>query len=333
MGNADFILSSSCLLCTITIIYIFKVAGRYFEMATAVIDIVFLVGISLVSVSTHSNFSAEHLPIQVVPSVDHTARCPTVQNLEMARENLRVDVENILSQFHSDAPWCGPGLWKRVAYLDMNDTLQQCPSNWTEYNHSFVRSCTRPNSTGSSCASELYSPGNYEYRRVCGRVIAYQNGSTDAFGRLNRELVNETIDSAYVDGLSLTYGAERAHIWTFAAGNSEVRPPDVSYARFACYCGDNSTNGMRPPPYVGNNFFCESAVNSDVTAMAMFYSEDPLWDGTNCPNTNCCDFNSPPWFTMQLPAPTTEDIEARICCDESSENEDVAVALLEIFVQ
>ena len=41
---------------------------------------------------------------------------------------------------------------------------------------------------------------------------------------------------------------------------------------------------------------------------------DPLWDGQGCgPTSSCCTFNSPPWFNVTLPFPTTDNIEVRIC--------------------
>ena len=43
--------------------------------------------------------------------------------------------------------------------------------------------------------------------------------------------------------------------------------------------------------------------------------------------------NSPPWFSVQLPAQTTDAIEVRICCDQSTDDEDVPVELIETYVQ
>jgi hypothetical protein len=65
-----------------------------------------------------------------------------------------------------------------------------------------------------------------------------------------------------------------------------------------------------------------------------FYVEDPLWDGSGCgSNTTCCSFNNPPWFLKQLPSLTTDDIEMRVCRDEPSFQEDIAVANVEIYIQ
>ena len=48
--------------------------------------------------------------------------------------------------------------------------------------------------------------------KVCGRALGYQYGHTDAF----RD-GNSSINSYYVEGLSVTHATPRNHIWTFAA--------------------------------------------------------------------------------------------------------------------
>ena len=56
----------------------------------------------------------------------------------------------------------------------------------------------------------------------------------------------------------------------------------------------------------------------------MVYIDDPLWDGRGCILSNpCCSFNNPPWFYKQLPQPTTDDLEMRVCRDEDVGNEDI----------
>ena len=61
---------------------------------------------------------------------------------------------------------------------------------------------------------------------------------------------------------------------------------------------------------------------------------DPLWDGAGCeaPN-NCCSFNNPPWFHKQLPQPTTDNIEMRVCRDEDVSNEDIVIEVVEIYIK
>ena len=62
--------------------------------------------------------------------------------------------------------------------------------------------------------------------------------------------------------------------------------------------------------------------------------DDPLWNGENCEGTCCSNGKSPPWFIVELPGPTDDDIEARICANEHSDtHEDVIIKILEIYVQ
>ena len=61
-------------------------------------------------------------------------------------------------------------------------------------------------------------------------VVAYQFGSPNAFWLSGHSL--QTIDGAYVDGVSLTYGNPRQHIWTFAAALDERE------GSWSCPCTD-----------------------------------------------------------------------------------------------
>ena len=63
--------------------------------------------------------------------------------------------------------------------------------------------------------------GDLPYSRVCGRIRGYQFGSTSAFCHG----LSQDIDGYYVGGISLTHRGgvrRRQHIWTFAAGLTEV---------------------------------------------------------------------------------------------------------------
>ncbi len=56
---------------------------------------------------------------------------------------------------------------------------------------------------------------------------------------------------------------------------------------------------------------------------------DPLWDGAGCgPLNTCCTFNNPPWFYKELPEPTTDDIEMRVCQDHGSIDEEIAIDII-----
>lgn len=223
-------------------------------------------------------------------------------------------------QLLGDSSNCGYGNWKRIAYLNMSDPTQQCPKAWRGYSTP-VRSCGRPVTSRSTCATVYYSSNGIQYSRVCGRAVGYQKGSPDGFGSTD---FDTTLDGIYVDGISMTHGNPRTHIWTFAVG---------------LYTGENRNGnncpcegGRQQPEFVGGNFFCGSGDHDAHFQLHKFY-QDPLWNGANCPNTTGCPFNSPPWFSTRLPKPTMDDIEVRICGDQSTGDEDTPLQFLEIYIQ
>ena len=197
----------------------------------------------------------------------------------------------------------------------MSDVSQTCPPAW-DLITSPKRSCGVSHGTQGLNKSAIFSSQGIEYSQVCGRIIGYQRGSTQAFVWQNHGY-NDTIESNFlVGGVSLTYGHPRQHIWTFAAGYVKYTctfiPQDI-----LCPC----TSGTAPvtPYFVGDDFFCESGVPPDQPAPQqssdpyMIYSDDPLWDGQGCgPTSTCCTFNNPPWFCKYLPHPTSADLEVRI---------------------
>ena len=223
---------------------------------------------------------------------------------------------------------CGgvAGGWMRVADVDMTDSNDTCPEG-LQLLTSPKRRCGR---AGGGCSSAMFNVNGIRYTNVCGKVIGYQQGSPDGLGRYygNRAL---TIDDIYMDGISLTHGREpRQHIWTFVAAIHEVT---TSFRQNMCPCTNvNNTATIPIPPYVGSDYFCDTA--SETTFEYKFYPDDPLWDGQGCgtPNT-CCSFNNPPWFMKELPSSTRDDIEMRLCGDEGISNEDVPVEVVELYVQ
>ena len=97
-----------------------------------------------------------------------------------------------------------------------------------------------------------------------------------------------------------------------------------------------TNSGVTPPPnFVGNDYFCEAGTRvNTVSPPTHVYTDDPLWDGRGCiPSNPCCSFNNPPWFYKQLPHPTTDHLEMRVCRDEEVSNEDIALESVEIYVQ
>ena len=205
------------------------------------------------------------------------------------------------------------GGWMRVAY-----TYQECPSGFVESNEDGLHQCRiREN----RCFSVNYPTFNISYSTVCGVVEAYQVGSTDAF-RGTSDPAN-TIDSNYVDGVSLTHGTSpRQHIWTFAAALDRIGNSTSSGSYCPCQNTTHPQPDMLVPPFaiVGQDYVCDAAEDG--------LQADLLWVrsgfGTDC---LCCDSD----FYKQLPQPTTDDIEMRVCKDEDDEN--IGLSRVVIYVR
>ena len=226
----------------------------------------------------------------------------------------------------------GPG-WRRAAYINKSDPTQTCPPAW-ELITTPRMTCARPsNASYQPCDSAMFPTQGIQYSQVCGKISAYQFGTPEAFflENLNHTL---TINDQYVDGVSLTYGNPRQHIWTFAAsldeasrGNNESR----------CSC----TNSSRPnttPSFVGNDYFCETGVPPgqewQYAGYDTFHADDPLWDDQGCsPTSTCCTFNNPLWFCKQIPQSTNADLEVRLCSAGTATFENTPIELIEIYVK
>ena len=251
----------------------------------------------------------------VVPG-DSIGTCPAGDTRQTTVERIQNDIKGRIPTVARD---CGDGLWYRIAYVDMNDPQQRCPSTWREYTRNSARVCGRPITSSSSCPSTTY-PAGRQYSKVCGRITGYQVASPDGFAFFS------TIDQPYMDGVSVTYGNPRNHIWTFAAGvteNSRIHFPNN------CPCSDS--DAKQPPSFVGNNYFCESG-NPNSNFGFQLYNGDKLWDGQQCSGEgSCC--TGPPWFSVELQNNATDDIEVRICGNENTNNEDTPIELLELYIQ
>ena len=251
-------------------------------------------------------------------------QCPPMEERERARNEIHQIVNSaILATICNGTPG-----WRRVAFINMTDTSYNCPNglNLTSYSK---RTCGVSHTTRRGCSSTTFSVGGLPYSRVCGRIRGYQFKATGAFWSYAYE--NQGIDGYYVDGLSLTHGGAgtRQHIWTFAAGLSEV---GTNYLSEKCPCDIHNYDHV--PAFIEEDFFCESGVNSPWTGQYILHSDDVLWDGQNCTsNSTCCQLNNPPWFTKNLTNGTTDDIELRICTSNLPEQLNIPIELIEIYVQ
>ena len=225
---------------------------------------------------------------------------------------------------------CGSEGWTRVAYLNMSGSSAACPNELQLLqSNDGVRGCGRKSSNTASCNGLTFPSTDISYSEVCGRVIGYQIGSTDAVNT-NFGGGDNDINSHYVDGVSITRGSPRQHVWTFMAGLQENY---IYYdGRFECPCSNGSTQTVQS--FIGDSYFCEAGTPGrwDHTT---FRSQDPLWNGKECGaiETECCEAPGIPWFHKVIGSPTTDSIEMRVCCDQSTGDENVAVGLVEIYVK
>ena len=137
--------------------------------------------------------------------------------------------------------------------------------------------------------------------------------------------MGQTLDGYYVDGLSIIHGNPRQHIWTFANGLYDSR----AY-QYNCPCAPGST--YPSPPFVETNYYCESGT-VNTSDQNEYYFNDPLWDGSDCINNDCCDNPTQPEFFQELNGTITDDIEARICREWAFSIGSVLINQLEIFIQ
>ena len=220
------------------------------------------------------------------------------------------------------------GEWRRVINIDIS-TGDDCPSGWHRDTHSGVSYCRTVSDDHSTCSSTTYSTNGISYQRVCGRARAYQKGWSLGFYSYHNR--GQTIDGYYVDGLSITHGNPRQHIWTFANGIYDGLG-DIN-DQYNCPCAPGSE--FPSPPFVGANYYCESGDNdNNPYNISAYYFNDPLWDGSGCITSNCCDNPTQPWFYRQLSETTTDDIEARICRFASfSSSGSTLIDQLELYIQ
>lgn len=221
--------------------------------------------------------------------------------------------------------------WRRVIKLDMTNASHACPDGLVLSQTGSVRTCVNAIES-SSCASATFpNKEDTPYSQVCGRITAYQFGSPDGFHDNHNLRSNPTIDTFYVDGASLTHGSgPREHIWTFVAALDDVAGGGGS-TNCPCPDRDAGSRGTPPPTFVGDDYFCDSAVEGFPPSVLL--TSNPLWDGEGCREGTCCLFNDPPWFHKQLPQPTADDIELRLCRDYTFGDEHVAIELIEIYVE
>ena len=279
---------------------------------------------------TEGYMSLEHTEIEATDSKVKDASEAEETNLPESDEFN--DEASLQSGAYSGAPFPPdvPNLrnrWRRVGYLDMSDPTQQCPASLRKF--SSPRASCGKRSDGEGCDSVRIRTHGWRYRRVCGRFRGYQIGSPDAFSVCCGSRKN-TIEDAYVDGISITHGVpgNRQHIFTYAAGLVSSPSGNV---QCSCPCA----GGKAPPSFVGTDYYCESGVRGSRWSWATFYYSDILWDGQQCDGSErgCCLQPNLPWFCKTFPTHISGDIEVRLCMDQHLRDEDLALEFFELYIK
>ena len=202
---------------------------------------------------------------------------------------------------------CGglKGGWMRVADIDIQQTSAGYPPGYQLRMEKGSRVGCVIDTHSGSCRSSWFSTLGFKSSRVCGSVLGYQFGTVNGFNTLNTSIrdINPSIDSNYVDGISLTYGQlPRKHIWTFAAGGCPCEKNRPSFLRDDFYCG---------------RWRCKDSCSVDTS----------VWIGFGI-----CQSQQPDWFFKEIAEPTTS-IEMRACRDEDRNEEDFAFQTMKLYVQ
>ena len=218
------------------------------------------------------------------------------------------------------------GGWMRIANVDMRNNHSQCPPGLVYSVTEGRRLCRKP-SLAPGCSSTIFSTQGVKYRQVCGKVVGYQYYKTNGFGPSRfTPKINET----YIDGISLTHGSPRQHVWSFAAAYDEAVTTRNSGEYTSCPCLHSTFRGV-VPDFVRNDYYCETGSRTRVERR--YYFDDPLWDGEGCEGENeCCDRGGP-WFCKQLLQPTQDDIEMRVCTNSGNSDEDVVLEQIKLYIQ
>ena len=191
-----------------------------------------------------------------------------------------------------------------TVYCDMTSTLGGSTTGWMRIAKLDVNNCPQGFNTTihdslNTCIRSESIAGCTEIRYSTHNV-RYNNISgavrAIAVNSLNG-FRNVNLNSNYLDGVSVS--SNNKHVWSFAGG---------------CFCDEDTNdnnNNPNKPIFVGNDFTCSTL--------------DYLWRSQQCGSDSS-------WFFKRLPT-TTADITVRVCRDQASSEEDIALIELELYIQ
>ena len=134
----------------------------------------------------------------ILPSDINT--CPASNILETARAGIRSEVDNLITKLTnllSRPCGCGAAVtgWRRMAFMNMTDPSQTCPGDWQLFLNQ-RRTCVRNTAAQHGCGLASFSNNGQTYTQVCGRLIGYQYGTTDALWQQVNRASTANLDRA-----------------------------------------------------------------------------------------------------------------------------------------
>ena len=219
------------------------------------------------------------------------------------------------------------GGWVRLVEKDFTSG-GGCPpgSGWTGVQIDGVDYCSTVDGVGAAPWT-LSAP--CPFSEVAGYVLADQRGKSEGFYTSHRE--NPTLDTNYVDGVSITYGnatstSPRQHVFTYAAGREEL--PRVE----SCPCHGSPYSDL--PYFVQWDFLCDSSY-APFTSSPTSVGYRTLWSGEGCgAGSGCCHDAGAPWFHKRLPDVVADQpIELRIMTDSTHADEMILVKQVALYVR
>ena len=212
---------------------------------------------------------------------------------------------------------CGDGVWMRIGYFDTRQShaIAGCPDPLMRLVVGGNSYCLRQTTKG--CDSMFFATFGGNYSEVCGMIMAKQYGHINAFWNAPS---NATADDTYAEGILITRGSPRQHVWTYVV--ADVANPPVEYTQAdMCPCTGHAS-APQPPSFVGNDYYCDSGNDGDGIAISSQLYNKTLWnsEGPICSaSATCCENPDQPWFKKKLDAPVGDNIEFRWCGNQGSE--------------
>ncbi len=148
-----------------------------------------------------------------------------------------------------------------------------------------------------------------EYTEVWGRARGRQQITPDAFAPYFGTMA--TLDDVYVDGISITTGTTtRQHVYTLGAG-LHVQEGSGN----ACPCD----GGRGAPPFIGEDWTCETGNNMAMYDFDPDFEPDVLWDDDSLGGSACTPLGPGGEFHVTLASPASGPLEIRFMKDTSDD--------------